>query len=145
MRGVRAIGWLGILALLVALPAAAANLHGKVISVSDGDTITVLDATQRTHKIRLAGIDAPEKSQAHGMDAKQHLSNLVLGKVVEVDGDKQDKYGRTVGKVLYQGKDANLTQSQTGWAWHYVAYASEQSPADRDAYAVAESKHAPNG
>jgi endonuclease YncB( thermonuclease family) len=117
----------------------AGTITGKVVGVSDGDTITVLDASKAQHKIRLAGIDAPEKAQAFGNRSKQHLSDSVFGKNVEVISEKNDKYGRTVGKVMVNGKDANLEQIRAGLAWHYKEYAKEQSASDRDAYANAES------
>ena len=114
------------------------TLQGKVIGISDGDTITVLDGRKTQHKIRLAGIDAPEKSQAFGERSKQHLSELVFGKIVTVDWNKTDKHGRTVVKVIVNGQDANLSQVQAGLAWHYKQYEKEQSVSDRSAYAQAE-------
>jgi endonuclease YncB( thermonuclease family) len=114
------------------------TLQGKVVGISDGDTITVLDGSKAQHKIRLAGIDAPEKSQAFGERSKQHLSNLVFGKTVTVDWNKTDKYGRTVGKVIVNGQDANLSQVLVGLAWHYKQYEKEQSASDRRSYSQAE-------
>lgn len=111
---------------------------GKVVGVSDGDTITVLDDAHRQHKIRLSGIDAPEIDQAFGDYSKRHLSDLVYGKTVTVEWSKIDKYGRILGKVLVDGKDANLSQINAGAAWHYKAYEMEQSPEDRTAYAEME-------
>ena len=116
----------------------AESLVGKVVGVSDGDTITVLDSSKTQHKIRLMGIDAPEKAQAFGQRSKEHLSNLVFAKQVTVQSDKIDKYGRTVGKIFVNGVDANLEQVKAGFAWHYKEYAKEQSSADRDVYARAE-------
>ena len=130
-------------ALLISLPAAsvfASTVTGKVIGISDGDTIDVLDSSKTTHRIRLAGIDAPEKAQPFGQRSKEHLSDSVFGKQVEVQGGKIDKYGRTVGKILVNGFDANLEQIRAGLAWHYKAYASEQSVNDRSLYAIAEDK-----
>ena len=109
-----------------------------MVGVADGDTITVLDGTKTQHKIRLAGIDAPEKAQPFGQRSKQSLSDLVFDKTVVVETDKRDRYGREVGQVLSEGVDVNLTQVQRGFAWHYKAYAREQSPSDRQTYAVAE-------
>lgn len=114
------------------------TLQGKVIGISDGDTIAVLDNSRTQHKIRLAGIDAPEKSQPFGDRSKQRLSDLVFGKTVTVDWDKIDKYGRTIGKVIVNGQDANLSQVQAGLAWHYKQYEKEQSASDRNSYAKAE-------
>lgn len=127
-----------LLSLLISLSATAATLSGKVVGVSDGDTITVLDAAKVQTKIRLAGIDAPEKSQAFGNRSKQHLSDLVYQKTVDIDWNKTDKYGRTIGKVIVAGKDANLAQIRAGLAWHYKAYEKEQSTKDRSDYAQVE-------
>ena len=114
------------------------EIKGKVVGVSDGDTIVVLDADRQEHKIRLAGIDAPESGQDFGNKAKQNLSSLVYGKTVTVIGDKVDKYGRQVAKVIVDGKDINLEQVKSGFAWHYKKYESEQSETDRKLYAAAE-------
>jgi endonuclease YncB( thermonuclease family) len=116
----------------------AALLEGKVVSVHDGDTITLLDATQRQHKIRLAGIDAPELSQAFGRVSRQHLADQVAGRTVVIEWSKRDKYQRLVGKVLLNGRDINITLIEAGLAWHYKKYATEQSPEDRQRYARAE-------
>ena len=124
--------------LLLALQAQADNLVGKVVHVADGDTLTVLDDAKTQHKIRLAGIDAPESKQAFGQVSKHSLADQVAGQVVAVEWDKVDRYGRKVGKVILGSQDANLRQIQLGLAWHYKAYAQEQSPADRKAYAEAE-------
>ena len=94
--------------LFVFSEAQALTIEGRVVGVADGDTITVLDNTNTQHKIRLAGIDAPEKKQPFGNVSKKSLSDLVYGKQVSVDYNKQDRYGRTVGKVMAEGVDANL-------------------------------------
>ena len=113
-------------------------IEGKVIRVSDGDTIAVLDKDNKQHKIRFQGIDAPESKQAYGQAAKENLSRLVFGKQVTVVWEKVDKYRRTVGKVLLDGKDVNIEQLKAGLAWHYKKYADEQPPEDRITYAKAE-------
>lgn len=113
-------------------------LVGTVVGVTDGDTITVLDDQRNKHKIRLAGIDAPEKSQPFGKRSKEHLSSLVFGRRVTVETEKQDRYGRTVGKMIIDGLDVNLAQVVAGMAWHYKKYGGEQSPSDRLLYADAE-------
>lgn len=123
---------------LLPLAAHADTLTGRVVSITDGDTITVLDATNNQHKIRLAGIDAPEKKQPFGDASRQHLAQLAFGKAVLVVHNKKDRYGRTVGKVMAGDADANLAQIKAGLAWHYKAYEREQSPEDRAAYAEAE-------
>ena len=124
--------------LIVAGNLNASTLQGKVVGVADGDTITVLDATNTHHKIRLQGIDAPEKAQAFGQKSKQSLHRLVHSKQVTIEFQKKDKYGRTVGKVVYNGNDVCLGQIKLGMAWHYKQYESEQSKEDREIYAQAE-------
>jgi endonuclease YncB( thermonuclease family) len=109
-----------------------------VVGIADGDTITVLDANRQQHKIRLAGIDAPEKAQPFGDRSKQNLAALFFDKQVVVESNKQDRYGRTVGKVLINGTDANLAQVKAGMAWWYREYAKEQSATDRRLYEQAE-------
>ncbi|MEY4710586.1 MAG: Thermonuclease precursor [Pseudomonadota bacterium] len=126
------------LAALAIASAAAQTLTGRVVGVSDGDTVTILDATQRTHKVRLLGIDSPEKKQPFGERAKQSLSDLVFDKQVSVEGGKLDRYGRSLGKIVLDGQDVNLEQVRRGMAWHYKQYARDQAPQDRIAYAEAE-------
>ncbi|HKQ53241.1 MAG TPA: thermonuclease family protein, partial [Pyrinomonadaceae bacterium] len=113
-------------------------IEGKVVRVSDGDTITVLDADNKQHRIRFQGIDAPESKQAYGQASKENLSKMVFGKQVTVTWDKVDKYRRTVGKVLLDGRDINIEQIKAGYAWHYKKYAEEQPAEDRVTYAQAE-------
>jgi endonuclease YncB( thermonuclease family) len=109
-------------ALLYSSSSLAAELYGRVVGVSDGDTITVLDAEKVTHKIRLSGIDAPEKAQPFGERAKQQLSDWVYQATVRVIHDKTDRYGRIVGKVTLNGEDVNIQMIHAGLAWHYKAY-----------------------
>jgi endonuclease YncB( thermonuclease family) len=116
----------------------AAVLQGRVVKVVDGDTITVLDESHVQHKIRLSGIDAPEKKQAFGWRSKHTLGLLVFGRQVLVQTTKKDKYGRWVGKVLLDNSDVNLAQLEAGMAWHYKKYENEQSGADRLDYAAAQ-------
>lgn len=130
---------LTVLALALSFPAWA-DFTGNVVGVADGDTITVLDAGKVQHKIRLTGIDAPEKKQPFGNRSKQSLSDMVFNKTVTVETDKRDRYGRELGKVLAGGKDANLEQVRAGMAWHYKAYERTQSATDRQAYTEAENE-----
>lgn len=128
---------LAILAL-VSNRVIAETLQGRVVKVSDGDTITVLDTTNQQHKIRLMGIDAPEKKQPFGEKSKQALSSIVYDRQVVVEYGKLDRYGRKVGKVLVDGIDANFEQVKAGMAWHYKKYQKEQSAEDRVLYSIAE-------
>jgi len=114
------------------------ELKGRVVAVADGDTITILDGLMQQHKIRLKGIDAPEKSQAFGQRAKQSLSDLVFGKNVTVTQTKKDRYGRVVGKVTIGTQDVCLEQIERGYAWYYRDYARDVNPTDRDLYQHAE-------
>jgi len=126
------------LALALGNISEANTLHGRVVGVSDGDTVTVLDENNKPNKIRLSGIDAPEKAQAYGQKSKESLSELVFGKSVDVEWNKQDRYGRTVGKIMLDGVDICLEQVKRGMAWHYKQYQNEQALHDRVAYAESE-------
>ena len=138
---IRLLSIFSMLAALVLGNMAAANvIHGRVVGVSDGDSVTVMDVQKTQHKIRLAGIDAPERAQAYGQKAKESLSDLVFGKSVDVEWSKQDRYGRIVGMITLAGVDINLEQIKRGMAWHYKQYQNEQSPEDRVAYAQSESQ-----
>jgi len=118
----------------------AKTIEGLVVGVADGDTITVMDQQKNTYKIRLQGIDAPEKKQAFGEKSKQSLHDLVHGKQVRIEYDKEDKYGRIVGKITLDDLDICLQQLVLGMAWHYKKYQNEQSVADRVFYNDAELK-----
>ena len=125
--------------LAIASVAGAYDLSGRVVGIADGDTLTVLDASHTQHVIRLAGVDAPENSQAFGQRSKQNLSRLAFGRDVTLDCGKEESYGRLVCKVtLPGGEDVCLDQVKAGMAWHYKQYESEQTPADRKSYADGE-------
>jgi endonuclease YncB( thermonuclease family) len=127
------------LSIVVSCSREATNsVSGKVVSIADGDTITVLDAQNVQHKIRLQGIDAPERRQDFGAVSREHLANLVFGKYVRIEFAKVDRYGRLVGKVWADGNDECLEQLKAGLAWHYKEYEKEQPASDRQLYANAE-------
>lgn len=128
---------IGVLLCLLSINANAGTLTGYVVEITDGDTIVVLDANRQQHKIRLAGIDAPESYQAFGSRSTESVANLSFKKAVSVEWIKKDR-GRLIGKVLINGVDINLEQVRAGMAWWYVKYAKEQSPADRRLYDQAE-------
>ena len=115
-------------------------LQGRIVRVTDGDTVTLLDERHTLHKIRLAGIDAPESAMPYGNHATLYLVALVFGKTVEAVTYKQDRYGRTVATLMLGTQDINLAMLQAGLAWHYKQYEVEQTPADRAAYSAAELK-----
>jgi endonuclease YncB( thermonuclease family) len=116
----------------------AEEIIGKVIKVSDGDTITVLDSNNQKYKIRLKGIDAPESQQAYGDISTQSLSELVLEKEVLVTWDKKDKYYRIIGKVIVDGTEANYEQLKKGLAWYYKQYEKDLNDDDKQRYSEAE-------
>lgn len=127
-----------LLLLLLPSVAAADTLTGRVVKITDGDTVYVLDGTQERHKIHLAGIDAPERKQAFGKRSKEHLSELVADETVLVDWNKRDRYKRIVGKIIHDGRDTNIEMVRAGMAWWYRKFADEQSAVDRSLYASAE-------
>lgn len=110
-----------ILTLILLLPLSLFAFSAKVIKISDGDTIVVLNGKEQT-KVRLYGIDAPEKKQDYGQRSKQFLASLIAGQVVEVDPKGKDRYKRTLGIILYKGQDINAQMVLNGYAWAYVKY-----------------------
>ena len=115
---------IGICLLLLGCSVRSDDLRGKVVKVADGDTITVLDAANNQHKIRLQGIDAPEKGQAFGDAAGRYLAGLVAGQEVRVTWTKRDKYNRILGTVYVNGEEVNLAMLRAGFAWHYKRFDS---------------------
>lgn len=124
------------LAVAVSLPSFA--LDGRVVGIADGDTLTILDGRDTQHKIRVVGIDAPEKKQDFGQKAKVSLSNLVFNQAVTADCRKKDRYKRNLCVVYVHGRDVGLQQVRAGLAWHYKQYAKEQPADERKAYERAE-------
>ena len=129
---------LGIIASLIVPLSHADSLTGRVVGVSDGDTLTLLDESHDRHKIRLAGIDSPEKGQAYGRYCKQSLSDMTYDQVVSVEWNKRDKYGRIVGKVIVGQIDVNLEQINRGCGWYYKKYQHEQTLRDQIDYSKSE-------
>lgn len=108
-------------------PFAYADFTGKVIHISDGDTVRVLDSSNTQHRIRLAGIDAPESKQAFGTKSKQALAAMIFSKDVYVKEISQDRYGRTVGQIYLNNVDINKEMVKGGWAWAYREYLVDKS------------------
>jgi micrococcal nuclease len=100
----------------------AQTITGKAVAIADGDTFTLLTDDNVQIKIRLHGIDCPEKSQDFGQVAKKYLSDLIFGKSVEVIKTDTDRYGRTIGKVFIDGISVNESLLKAGLAWHYKRY-----------------------
>jgi len=137
--------WPKVLVLLLALWRGAGHaetLSGKVVHVADGDTITIL-VDKQAHRVRLAGIDAPEKGQPFGNRARQNLADMAAGKEATLHCHKTDRYQRKVCTVMVRPSDCpscahtldvGLAQIVGGLAWWYREYAKEQSPEDRGRY-----------
>lgn len=139
----------GVLGLAIFTLAVAAHtiadsaVVGKIVAIQDGDSLTLLDAEDEQHRVRLGGIDAPEKEQAFGYVSQVHLHALAFGKLAIADCPKVDRYGRQVCTVLIDGADIGLMQLDAGLAWHYKRFEQEQPVDERAAYARAEdSAHA---
>jgi endonuclease YncB( thermonuclease family) len=113
-------------------------IQGRVVGVTDGDTIKVLVADQKLLRVRLAFCDAPEKKQAFGSRAKQAMSELVFGKEIDLRPHAIDRYGRTVAQIGVDGKDAGLEMVRQGLAWVYEQYIPEASSEVQETYRKAQ-------
>jgi endonuclease YncB( thermonuclease family) len=98
-----------------------------VVSVHDGDTLTVL-VERREVKVRLTDIDAPELGQPFGTRSRQSLSDLCFGKLASINVRGKDRYKRTLAQVTCDGADANAEQVRRGYAWTFTRYAHPDSP-----------------
>jgi endonuclease YncB( thermonuclease family) len=92
------------------------------VKIADGDTLTILDASNEQHKIRLAGIDAPEKGQPFGTKAREALAGKVFGQAVRVEVIDVDRYRREVGRIYLGERFVNMEMVRDGFAWRYVTY-----------------------
>ncbi|HBJ34103.1 MAG TPA: nuclease [Planctomycetaceae bacterium] len=125
MRYLAAITTLLLAGLLTAAqPKVVSEFTGRVVGVTDGDTVKVLVGTQSV-TVRLEGIDAPETGQAFGTRSKQALSALVFGKTATVQKTGEDRFGRTLGAIIADGVNANAKMVEGGWAWHYKKYSTD--------------------
>ena len=149
----RALWWFGFLALLAG-PLLAAEYTGRVVAISDGDTLTLLvpdGASFKQVKVRLGEIDTPESRQPYGNRARQALSDLAFNQQARVVVQDTDRYGRTVGRVYVGGVDVNAEMIRQGAAWAYRQYLKDQSllkleadakAAKRGLWAIAGSRNA---
>ena len=129
--------------LLIALPMAtfAQTLTGKVVKIADGDTFTLLVDGHDQYKIRLDGIDCPEKRQNFSKKATQYLSSMIWEQTVTVKVSTKDRYGRYIGKVSTPAiADVNLEMIKAGYAWHYKEYNDDPVYADAEAKAREQKK-----
>lgn len=115
-----------------AAAASAASFSARVVGVTDGDTITVLDEHNAQHTIRLANIDAPERGQPWGNRSKQTLSDMVFGAAITVQPTETDRYGRTIARLTVDGRDINRAMIASGAAWAYRQYLTDPSFIDAE-------------
>jgi micrococcal nuclease len=115
-----------LLSLLFFLLSATTTFTGKVIKITDGDTIVVLTDNKEQVKIRLEGIDCPESKQDFGQKAKQATADLCFGKQVNVVKSGEDRYGRTLGFVYIGDKCINKELLKQGLAWHYKYFNKDE-------------------
>ena len=108
-------------------PAFAESITGRVVGVADGDTLTVLADGKRQVRVRLAGIDAPERRQPYGTRARQTLSALTFGRAAQVEVEDTDRYGREVGRVRVGNRDVNAEMVRRGAAWVYTRHNRDPS------------------
>lgn len=108
-------------------PSIASSFSARVVGITDGDTLTVLDERNQQHTIRLAEIDAPERRQPWGDRSRQHLSALAFGKTVSIQQTDTDRYGRTVAHVFANGENINRSMVRDGDAWAYREYLTDQT------------------
>ncbi len=128
MRNVLFIFFLPLWVFLSSSNAHPADFQAKVIHIADGDTITVLNDTNEKIKIRLNGIDCPEKAQAYGNKAKQFTKDLVQGEMVTIKAYDTDRYGRTIGDVIMEdGRNLNQEIVKAGFAWWYFKYSDDRA------------------
>lgn len=129
--------------LVLALPAAAETIACQVVRISDGDTLTCLTADKKQERIRLRGIDAPERKQPYGARSTQSLSDLTFGKTATVHWNSRDRWGRIIGAVWVEPADcvgcgptldAGRAQVALGMAWWFKRCAEQQPIEERHAY-----------
>jgi micrococcal nuclease len=125
-----------LLASLAACTPTSDQLTGKVIGVSDGDTIKIL-VNKKQVTVRLEGIDAPEAKQSFGTKSKQALSDMIFGREVTITDTSDDRYGRTLGTVMLGSTNINAKMIEDGWAWHYEKYNKDKRMAELEKEAKA--------
>lgn len=105
---------------------AATEFYGKVIKIVDGDTFDILLDNNSTKRIRMAGIDAPEKRMPFYQKSKDYLGALCFGKIVRIKKTDTDRNGRWIAQTFTDsGKELGLLMVTAGYAWHYKKYSSD--------------------
>jgi endonuclease YncB( thermonuclease family) len=114
-----------VMLLFAQVACAAADLTGRVVGISDGDTLTLLTGRREQVRIRLSDIDTPERGQPYADRARQALSDLAFGKAVRIAVRDSDRYGRTVGRVFAGAQDVNAEMIRRGAAWVFRRYSND--------------------
>jgi endonuclease YncB( thermonuclease family) len=134
-----------VIIFILSICSVRADFTAKVLRVVDGDTIHVVNKAGKKFKVRLTGIDAPEKNQPYGLASTYKLTQMLINKWVLLKSKPNngniysiDRYNRVLAKIIYDGKDINLFQVSSGYAWHFKRYQKQQSPLDRELYSEAE-------
>lgn len=115
------------------LPLILFAFDAKVVKIIDGDTIKILTPEREQIKVRLCGIDAPEKKQPYGTAAKRYLADLIAGKTVQIEERGKDRYKRVLGIVYFDGKDVNEILVLNGYAWAFTKYSKIYESQERQA------------
>ena len=109
------------------------EVNGKVVKIVDGDTYDVLLDNLVTKRIRMEGIDAPERGMPFYKVAKDYLGTLCFGKVVRIEQTSTDRYGRAIAKTFTaDGRELGLLMIEAGYAWHFKKYSSEMQLANAE-------------
>lgn len=134
-----------VIIFILNISSVRADFIAKVQRVVDGDTIHVVNIAGKKFKVRLTGIDAPEQNQPYGLASTYHLKELLLNKFVLLESKPKkgkpysvDRYKRVLAKIVLDGRDINLAQVSSGYAWHFKRYQKQQSSLDRKSYSKAE-------
>ena len=134
-----------VIIFILTIYSVRADFTAKVQRVVDGDTVHVVNKAGKKFKVRLTGIDAPEKNQPYGLASTYKLTELLINKWVLLKSKPDngnlysiDRYNRVLAKVILDGRDINLAQVSSGYAWHFKRYQKQQSSSDREAYKDAE-------
>jgi endonuclease YncB( thermonuclease family) len=122
---------LSIVPAILQVSARAAEFTGKVVHIANGDTLTVLDDDKVEHKVRMHGIDAPERGQAFGTKAREALSEKVYKSTVRVVWKEKDQYGWIVGDVFLGNRHINTEMTRDGFAWWYRQYSPNSKELER--------------
>ncbi len=148
---VTVVRFTSILCLMLLTPICLAEtMEGKVVRIVDGDTLVLLDSSNVQHRVRLSGIDTPERGQPFGNRAKQNLSRLAGRQEARLEWHKKDRWKRLIGTVWVRSPDARcqdqncpktldvgMAQITQGLAWHFKRYAHEQPEEERERYSFA--------